>query len=384
MMRAAHSERTESQPRFVSDENGKALVPRTVVSKYALMVLVMIVLLAPQPSQAQTFNLQAIAGGITGTLTGTDYINTFGNMNGLGIGTPQTGLTVNVLNNGAIYFSEYQVVFTGLTGGHHASLTAYVSTNFTHAAAQIVENCPSTSTCTSSAGYSAMSTSAAAPSVVVANQGNATATVGIGVFIPDNDGASAFAGADGAAVVTFRMTDLTTNAVVATATWTFNGTPSQTVQTAVQLTLGTAPAGVTVTATGATPDYSMAFGNVNGLGIGPGAGLTTVAAAGGVIYHTPYLLNPVFTDFTSTTATINVYVSTNFAHPAVLKMQDSGAGAGPYTAISLTAATPTVMTTTAADRSSITRFLGLFVGLNNAGAFLGADNATLTFTLTVP
>jgi hypothetical protein len=383
MMRAAHSERTQCQPRFVDDENGKAFASRAVVEKFALIVLVMIVFL-PKPARAQTFNLLAVAGGITGTLVGTDYINTFGNMNGLGIGTPQTGLTVNALNNGAIYFSQYQVQFSGLTGGHHASLTAYVSTNFTHPAAQVVENCPSTATCTSSAGYSAMSTSAAAPSVVVANQGNATATVGIGVFIPDNDGASAFAGADGAAVVTLRMTDLTTNVVVATATWTFNGTPNQTVQTAVRLTLGTATGGLTVTATGATPDYTMAFGNVNGLGIGPGAGLTTVASAGGVIYSTPYLLNPTFTDFTSTTATINVFVSTNFAHPAVLKMQDSGASAGPYTAISTTAATPTVITTTAADRSSITRFLGLFVGLNNAGAFLGADNATLTFTLTVP
>jgi hypothetical protein len=382
MMRAAHSERTQCQPRFVDDESGKAFASRAALAKSALIVLVMIVLLAPKPARAQAFNLLAVPGGITGVLVGNDYINTFGNMNGLGIGTPQTGLTVNVLSNGAIYFSQYQVRFTGLTGGHHASLTAYVSTNFTHPAAQVVENCPSTSTCTTSAGYSAMSTSSAAPSVVVANQGNATATVGIGVFIPDNDGASAFAGTDGAAVVTFRMTDLTTNAVVATAIWTFNGTPNQTVQTAVRLTLGTATGGLTVNT---ASDYSMAFGNVNGLGIGPGAGLTAVAAAGGVIYSTPYLLNPTFTDFTSTTATINVYVSTNFAHPATLKMEDSAAGAGPFAAISTTAATPTVITTTAADRSSVTRFLGLFVALNNApGPFLGADNATMTLTLTVP
>jgi hypothetical protein len=71
-----------------------------------------------------------------------------------------------------------------------------------------------------------------------------------------------------------------------------------------------------------------------------------VAAAGGIIYSTPYLLNPAYTDFTSTTATINVYVSSNFAHPAILKLDDSGASAGPYTAISTTAGTPTVITTT--------------------------------------
>lgn len=381
MMRAAHSERTQSQPRFVTSECGNWLAPRTVRWRVALVILVVTFLLAPRPAHGQTFNLLAVPGGITGTLVGTDYINTFGNMNGLGIGTANTGLTLTALNNGAIYFSEYQVQFSGLTGGHHASLTAYVSTNFTHPLAQIVENCPSTAACTASGGYSAMSTTAAAPSIVVANMANATATVGIGVFIPDNDGAGAFAGADGAAVVTFRMTDLTTNTVVATATWTFNGTPNQTVQTAVQLTLGTAPGGVAVTA-GA--DYAMAFGNVNGLGIGPGAGLTTVAAAGGVIYSTPYLLNPAFTDFTSTTGTIKVYVSTNFAHPTILKLEDSGASGGPYTVISTTAGAPTVITSTAGDRSATTRYLGLFVALNNAAPFLGTDNATLTFTLTVP
>ncbi len=328
----------------------------------------------------QTFNLLAAPGGITGTKVGSDYINSFGNMNALGLGTPQTGLTVSALSNGALYFSEYRVQFTGLPGGHRASLTAYISTNFNHPAALVVENCPSTSTCTSSAGYSAMSTSAAAPSVVIASMGNTTTTVGIGLILPDNDGASAFTGVDSAAVVTFTMTDLNNNHVDATATWTFNGAPNNTVQDAVQLTLGTATGGLTVAA-GA--DYSMNFGNVNGLGIGPGVGLTTVASAGGIIYSTPYLLTPAFTDFTSATATIKVYVSTNFAHPTVLKLEDSAASAGPYTAISTTAGAPTVITTTAGDRTSITRHLGLFVS-QNSGAGLGADNATLTFTMTVP
>ena len=381
MMRAAHSERTQGQPRFVDDRNGRALAP-TVLSKSALIVLAVTLFFAPKPALAQTgtFRLLTVPGGITGTLVGTDYINTFGDMNGLGIGTPKAGLTVSALGNGALYFSEYQVQFSGLPGNHDGSLTAYVSTNFTHPAAQVVENCPSTSACTSSAGYSAMSTSAAVPSVVVASMGNATATVGIGVFIPDNDGASAFTGADGAAVVTFTMTDITNHKVVATATWTFNGTPAQTVQDAVELTLGTATGGLTVSP---AADYSMNFGNVNGLGIGPGAGLTTVAAAGGVIYSTPYLLNPAFTDFTSTTATIKTYVSSNFAHPTTLKMEDSGASAGPYTVISTSAGAQTQITNAAADRAPITRFLGLFVGANNSG-FRGTDNATLTFTLTVP
>lgn len=382
MMRAVHSEWSQRQPRSVDEECGKAFAP-SPFSSAALVILVLAFLITAKPAMAQgTFNLLASPGGITGTLTGTDYINTFGNMNALGIGTPQTGLTVTALANGAIYFSQYQVQFTGLPAGHNGRLTAYVSTNFNHPLALVPENCPSTSVCNTSGGYSATSTSAAAPSIVVASMGNATVTVGIGLFLPDNDGAGAFTGVDSAAVISYSMTDLTTNKVVATATWTYNGTPNNTVQDAVRLTLSTAAGGLTVTA---AADYSMNFGNVNGLGIGPGAGLTTVASAGGVIYSTPYLLNPVFTDFSSTTATIKVYVSTNFAHPLILKAEDAAASAGPYAVISTTAAAQTQITATAGNRISITRYLGLFVAnTNGPTSFVGTDNATLTFTMTVP
>ena len=343
---------------------------------------VLTVLTFPQKAMGQgAFSLLQSPGGISGTLSGSDYINTFGAMNALGLGTPQTGLTVAALSNGAIYFSEFQVQFTGLPAGHNGKFTAYVSTNFNHPSALIVENCPSTGACTTSGGYSAMSTSAASPSIVVASMGNATTTVGIGIFLPDNDGASAFTGTDSAAVVTYAMTDLTTNHVVATATWTFNqAAPANSVQDAVRLTLGTATGGLTVTA---ASDYSLSFGNVNGLGIG--ATVPTVAAAGGIIYSTPYYLNPAFTDFTSLTATIKVYVSTNFAHPTVLKLDDAAAAAGPYNAISTNVGAQTQITTTAADRSQITRYLGLFASLDNAVTpFLGSDSATLTFTMTVP
>jgi hypothetical protein len=339
------------------------------------------VLTHPEKAMGQTFSLQQYPGGITGTLSGSDYINTFGAMNALGAGTPQTGLTATALSNGAIYFSPFNVLFSGLAAGHNGKLSAVVTTNFSHPAAMIVESCPSTGGCTTSGGYSAMSTSAAAPTIVVASMGNTTGTVGIGIFLPDNDGASAFTGTDEAAVVTYSMTDLTTGHVTATATWTFNqASPANSVQDAVLLTLSTAPGGLTITA--GTPD-TMNFGNVNGLGAA--ATVPTVAAAGGIIYTTPYYLNPVFTDFTSLTATLKVYVSTNFAHPTVLQLDDAAAAAGPYNAISTNSGAQTVMTTTAADRSQITRYLGLFVSLDNTAApFLGADSATLTYTMTVP
>ena len=69
--------------------------------------------------------------------------------------------------------------------------------------------------------------------------------------------------------------------------------------------------------------------------------------------------------------------------PQVLELRDGSSSAGPFTAISSTTATQ--ITATAADRSTITRFLGLFVSnLNGANAFTGSDAATLTFTMTVP
>ena len=93
----------------------------------------------------------------------------------------------------------------------------------------------------------------------------------------------------------------------------------------------------------------MNFGNVNGLGFGPGAGLTTVAAAGGVVYSTPYLLQPVFTDFTSTTATIKTFVSTTLPIPTILILRDAAASAGPYNNIGTTAGTATQITNTAGE-----------------------------------
>jgi hypothetical protein len=354
------------------------------VFRLTTFIFTMYFLLFVAEASGQSFQLLASPGGITGVLVGSDYVNTFGNMNALGIGTPGTGLTVAALSNGAIYYSQFQVQFAGLANGHKASLTAYVSINFAHPGAQVVENCPSTGACTTSGGYAAMSTAAGAPSNVVAapGMGNGTAvTVGIGIFIPDNNGATAFAGVDTSAVVTYRMTDLSTNRVVATATWTFNGTPSQTVQNAVRMSLGTATGGLTITA---ASDYSTSFGNVNGLGISPGAGLTTVSAAGGTIYSTPYLFNVAFTDFSSLTATIKAYVSVNFAHPTNLQLQDAALGAGPYTALSTTAGSPTILTTTAANRSANTRYLGLLVYQKPTTPFMGTDNATVTYTLTVP
>jgi hypothetical protein len=372
MVRARYHERTQLQPCSSRTKHG-----------IAFAILILTCLLAAQAAAAQKLRLSQSPGRpAVAQAPANDYSMSFGTMNALGIGTPLAGVSVAALSNGALYFFTYQLTISGLAAGHKAGVTVYVSTNFSHPAALVMENCPDTTACTTSSEYSVMSISAAAPSIIVAPPGvtNSTFTAGIGVFLPDNDGASAYTGTD-TSTVTITATDLNTNTVIGTAIIFFNS-PAETVQDAVQLTLSTATGGVTVSP---AADFAMNFGNVNGLGIGAAAGLTTVAASRGVIYGTPYLLNPAFTDFTSTTGTLSVYASKVFAHPAVLHLDDSASSAGPYATISVTAGLPTQITTSAHDRTSLTRYLGLFVSnVNGATAFTGTDNATLTFTMTVP
>jgi hypothetical protein len=283
---------------------------------------------------------------------------------------------------GAIYMTTYRLTVSGLPKPHTAVATAYVSTNFAHPTALIMESCLSTSACNTDTDYSVMSTSSAAPTTVIAPPGipDSTVTAGLAIFVPDNNGAGAYSGTDNA-VITIVMTNFWNNKEIGTLTISLNN-PSQTLQTAVQLTLATAPGGVTIAA---ASDYSLSFNNVNGLGIGPLAGLTTTSVGGGIVYSTPYLLEPAFSNFASTTSTLSVHVSSNFAHPAILEADDATASGGPFTAISLNAAAPTQLSTSAASRSPVTRYLGLFVSnINGPSAFTGADTATLTFTLTVP
>jgi hypothetical protein len=351
-------------------------------SRLALTILFLLTFTAVLRAASATFTLGSAPGGITLTQAGTNYSGSFGTVNAMGIGTPAAGVTVIPVAGGAIYLTTYQLTVSGLPNPHTAGVTAYVSTNFAHPTALIMESCPNTSACNTSGAFSAMSTNSATPTTVIGAPGitDSTVTAGLAIFVPDNNGAAAFAGTD-SAVVTLTMTDLWNNKPVATLTISLNS-PSETLQTSMQLTLATAPGGVTIAA---ASDYSLSFSNVNGLGISPLAGLTTTSTGGGIVYSTPYLLQPAFSNFSSTTCTLSVYVSSNFAHPAILQADDANASGRPFTAISTSAGSPTQITTSAASRSSVTRYLGLFVSnINGPSAFTGADTATLTFSLTVP
>jgi hypothetical protein len=354
------------------------------LSALVILAIAAIALTKPVVAQQGVLTVSAAPGGIAlaggggGTLSGQ-----FGTMNALGIGTPGAGVTVIPLNNGALYITHYQINISGLPNPHQGAVTAFVNSNFTHPTALIMQSCPSSSTCNASGNFSAMSLTAGAPTTVIAAPGisNQTVTVGLGIFVPDNNGAASFTGVD-TARITLTATDTTNNKNFATAEIRLDTPVGETVQNAVRLTLATATGGLTVTP---GTDFSMNFGRVNGLGFSPGAGLTTVAAAGGVVYSTPYLLQPAFSAFRSTTATIKTFVSSPFAHPTILILRDAAASAGPYNNIGATAGTATQITNTAPNRSSITRFLGLFVSnTNGATAFQGSDSATLTFTMTVP
>jgi hypothetical protein len=330
------------------------------------------------------FDLVSAPGGIPLTQVGNNYISSFGTMNALGIGTPAAGVTIIPLSNGSLYLTSYSLfVHGGLATGQSGFVTAYASTNFSHPVALVLQSCPSSSSCNAASQFSNLSISSGAQTTVIAPPGlikGQTVNAGLAIFVPDNNGAAAFNGTD-QAVISFTMINNSTGTIIETLTLSLNN-PRETLQSAAQLTLSSATGGLSVVP-GA--DYAMNFGNVNGLGFGPAAGLTVSAAAGGVVYSTPYLLHPSFSDQSNTTATLSVFVRPNFAHPAVLQLRDAAASTGPFTTIGTSAGGAVVISTAAANRATITRFLGLFVSnVNGVTAFNGSDAATMIFTMTVP
>jgi hypothetical protein len=347
--------------------------------------LIIFLLIASVPAYAgANFDLVTAPGGITLTQVGNNYISSFGTMNALGIGTPAPGVTVIPLSNGSLYLTNYTLfVHGGLATGQTGFVTAYASTNFAHPVAMVLQSCSSSSSCNTANQFSNLSTNVGAQTSVIAPPGipkSATVNAGLAIFVPDNNGGNAFNGTD-QAVISFTMINNNTGAVIETLTLSLNN-PRETLQSAVSLTLASATGGLSITP---SADYAMNFGNVNGFGIGPSAGLTVSSTAGGVIYSTPYLIQPSFSDQSANSATITVFVRPNFAHPAVLALRDAATSAGPFTNIGLSNGGAIVISSAAANRSTITRFLGLFVAnVNGATAFSGSDAATLNFTITVP
>ncbi len=347
---------------------------------------------AATSASGQTLALQTAPAGVTISVGGApgNFVSGFGNVNGLGVGSPGAGITVLTtgVSGGVLYTTPYDLVISGMGATDLGTVSAFVSSPFANPSILILKSCYPAAGCGSAGGFTTISLSSVSQTVVIPAPGvtNGTYTAYLGLFVSNTNGAGAFTGTD-VAEITWTLTDTNTG-VTTEAVLTLN-TPSENVQTAVQLLLATAPGGLTISP---AADFSANFGNTNGLGVGtPSPGLTILAVSGGVIYTTPYLIQPSFSSFTSTTCSLSVYVSTDFVHPTTLQLRDATATGGPYTNISKVAGTPTSITTTAASASTITRYLGLFVSsANGAGAFpgtagaSGADSATLTYTLTVP
>jgi hypothetical protein len=347
----------------------------------AFAALVVVGLVVASDLCAQDVNIQQGPGGIGMGGPKNNRRSGFGNVNGLGI-NPAAGATVIAATGGVLYSSPINLQVSGAGAGNPAVVGVRISNNFVHSSLLQAFSC--ITGCTSAANYTAISlnpASMANDTPVIPSPGlttNQTVTVFIAVFVSNQNGPLAFSGTDSVQLI-YDTYNGANGQLKNTDTLTLNN-PNENLQTAVQFTLGTATGGLTISP---AADYAANYGNVNGLGIGPGAGLTTASVAGGTVYSTPYLLNPEFSDFSSTTATIKVVLTTNFAHPTVLQLDDSSSSGGPFTQITTT---PVTITSTAGSFSSITRFLGLFVSNTNngAGAFTGSDTATLTFTMTVP
>lgn len=348
---------------------------------YRLGLLHVLLLGAAIPACAQEITLQTAPGGVAVSGSRPNFSTGFGAVNGLGIGTPVSGATVVPTTGGVFYTTPYYCVISGAGGGNPAVVRAFVSTNFVHPLILQVYGC--ISNCTSASSYTAISTSSASPTDIIPQPGistNSTVTRYLGLFVSNQNGAAAFTGTD-SAVVTYNVYNGSNNQLQHQEFLTLNN-PLENVQTALQFLLATASGGVTITV---AADFAVNFGNVNGLGIGPAAGLSVSSVTGGQLYSTPYLLQPTYSSFSSTTGTLKVYVSTDFANPSQLELRDSSAAGGPFNAISKSAGSQTTITSAASSGSTVTRYLGLFVSnANGPTIFTGADNATLTYTLVVP
>jgi len=350
---------------------------------FSAVLASLIVGLMPSSVKAGVISLamSSAPGGVLVSGTVPNYSAGFGNVNSLGVGAPGAGITIITagVSGGVIYSTNINLTISGEPSPHKAIISVYMSSNFTKSAALIAQSCYTS--CGSGASFSTVSTNAGAPTPVILAPGvsDGTYTVSLGILVANANGAGATSGAD-SAIVTFVAQD-TSNGKMDTVTLNLNN-PSENIQTAVGFTLASAAGGLAVMP---GTDYSINFGNVNGIGVSPAVGITIVPAAGGAIYSTPYLLQPVFSGFASTTATLKVYVSMDFVHPAILQLDDSPAPGGPYNAISKSSGAQTLLTSTVTTNTILTRYLGIFVsGVNGAGAFTGSDNATLTYTLTEP
>lgn len=160
-----------------------------------------------------------------------------------------------------------------------------------------------------------------------------------------------------------------------TTTTTSNLEMSATVETAVQLNMSTGSGGATLSGSNATGLFSIAFGNVNGLGAGtPATGITVVADSTGALYKTPINLTPVYTGF-AVSGTAHVTVDKGSSGDEALAREGNSSISSASTVI-----TSHSCFASAASGSDNERWVGFYIPRNTLA---GAKTATLIYTIII-
>lgn len=160
---------------------------------------------------------------------------------------------------------------------------------------------------------------------------------------------------------------------------------SATFQTAIKLDITSASAGAAVTGTAGSGTFSVAFGNVNGLGLGtPSTGITkTAVGTTGFMYTTPITLTPSFSGFAPATATITV--GQDAADDAASKLAAHEGADAASVAILPATAVARIVTAAATNGTAFDRYIGVFVPNGNAGTNIaGLRTMNLVYTITCP
>jgi hypothetical protein len=160
-----------------------------------------------------------------------------------------------------------------------------------------------------------------------------------------------------------------------------------TVQKAIRLTLATGTQ--CAVNSGGGGDYNINFGNVDALAINDGScGSKFAPATAGstsAVYYTDYTVTPMFTSQSVTTNTLKAYVSSTFskANLSVVQSSSTPAAIGDLTSMSTSSGAQTSLATNATSGTALTRYIGVSVAPTNGSSLIGADSATITYTLTV-
>ena len=178
-----------------------------------------------------------------------------------------------------------------------------------------------------------------------------------------------------AALVAFAGTAAAQGPVIDNNTTTSNLEMTATVQTAIQLNISTGAGGATVSGSTSTGLFSIAFGNVNGLGLGtPAAGVTVTVDSSGALYKTPINLTPIYSGFDTETADITVEAGTSGDEDLARE------GSSSISSSSTVSPTPVSAISNAASGSNNERYVGFYIPRTQA---TGAKTATLIYTITV-